>query len=81
MASSSQIAPTAAEVYRAILTDMPASSEVFVAGLAEEPTAALVAVLADLDEPPNGPAARTGVSAEMAPAGFPPRQYRRGSSG
>ena len=38
-------------MYRAILTDMPASSEVFVAGLAEEPTAALVAVLADLDEP------------------------------
>jgi hypothetical protein len=51
MASSSEVASTAAEVYRAILTDMPASSEVFVAGLAEEPTAALVAVLADLDEP------------------------------
>jgi len=46
MASSSEVASTVAEVYRAILTDMPASSEVFVAGLAEEPTAALVAVLA-----------------------------------
>ena len=52
MASSSEVASTVAEVYRAILTDMPASSEVFVAGLAEEPTAALVEVLAALDEPP-----------------------------
>ena len=51
MAISSEVASTAAEVYRAILTDMPASSEVFVAGLTEDLTAALAEVLADLDEP------------------------------
>ena len=53
MASSSYVAPTVAEVQRAIFADAPGSSEVFVAGLGEESTAALVDVLTDLDEPPT----------------------------
>jgi len=53
MASSSHVAPTVAEVQRAIFADAPGSSEVFVAGLGEESTAALVDVLTDLDEPPT----------------------------
>ena len=52
-ASSSHVAPTVAEVQRAIFADAPGSSEVFVAGLGEESTAALVDVLTDLDEPPT----------------------------
>jgi hypothetical protein len=53
MSIPSRVAPTVAEVHRAVLADMPASNEVFAAGLTTEPTVALIEVLADLDGPPT----------------------------
>ena len=53
MAMSSQVAPTVAEVHRALLNETSGSSELFMTGFTEETTAAVIAVLGDLDEPPT----------------------------
>ena len=48
MTMSSHVAPSVAEVLRALLSERSELSEVFVVGFTEEPIAALVEVLADL---------------------------------
>lgn len=53
MTMSSHVAPSVAEVLRALLSERSELSEVFVVGFTEEPIAALVEVLADLDDSPS----------------------------
>jgi hypothetical protein len=53
MTISSHVAPSVAEVLRALLSERSELSEVFVVGFTEEPIAALVEVLADLDDSPS----------------------------
>ena len=53
MTMSSHVAPSVAEVLRALLGERSESSGVFAVGFTEEPVAALVEVLVDLDDPPS----------------------------
>ena len=53
MTMSSHVAPSVAEVLRALLGERSESSGVFAVGFTEKPVAALVEVLADLDDPPS----------------------------
>ena len=53
MTMSSHVAPSVAEVLRALLGERSESSGVFAVDFTEKPVAALVEVLADLDDPPS----------------------------